>query len=67
MDLPDPGIEPGSPTMQANSLPIELSGKPICTTGTQTMLQKQDRDYQPHFTDKETEDQADVTTGPGSQ
>ena len=57
----------GSPTMQADSLPIELSGKPICTPGTQTMLQKQDRDYQPHFTDKETDDQADVTTGPGSR
>ena len=27
-DLPDPGIEPGSPVFQANSLPIELSGKP---------------------------------------
>ena len=27
-DLPDPGIEPGSPTLQADSLPTELSGKP---------------------------------------
>ena len=27
-DLPDPGIEPGSPALQADSLPIELSGKP---------------------------------------
>ena len=26
--LPDPGIEPGSPTLQADSLPTELSGKP---------------------------------------
>ena len=25
-DLPDPGIEPGSPALQADSLPIELSG-----------------------------------------
>ena len=25
-DVPDPGIEPGSPALQANSLPIELSG-----------------------------------------
>ena len=24
-DLPDPGIEPGSPTLQADSLPVELS------------------------------------------
>ena len=28
MDLPDLGIEPGSPALQANSLPTELSGKP---------------------------------------
>ena len=28
MDLPDPGIKPGSPALQADSLPTELSGKP---------------------------------------
>ena len=27
-DLSDPGIEPGSPTLQADSLPSQLSGKP---------------------------------------
>ena len=27
-DLPNPGIEPGSPALQADSLPPELSGKP---------------------------------------
>ena len=27
-DLPDPGIEPGSPTLQADALPSELPGKP---------------------------------------
>ena len=27
-DLPDPGIEPGSPALQADSLPAELAGKP---------------------------------------
>ena len=27
-DLPNPGIEPGSPTLQADSLPTELPGKP---------------------------------------
>ena len=27
-DLPDPGIEPGSPALQAESLPAELPGKP---------------------------------------
>ena len=26
-DLPDPGIEPGSPALQADSLPSELQGK----------------------------------------
>ena len=28
-DLPNPGIEPGSPTMQADSIPSELPGKPV--------------------------------------
>ena len=27
-DLPSPGIEPGSPALQVDSLPTELSGKP---------------------------------------
>ena len=27
-DLPNPGIEPESPTLEADSLPTELSGKP---------------------------------------
>ena len=27
-DLPDPGIEPSSPTLQADSLPSEPPGKP---------------------------------------
>ena len=27
-DLPDPGIKPGSPALQVDSLPTELSGKP---------------------------------------
>ena len=26
-DLPDPGIEPGAPALQADSLPTELQGK----------------------------------------
>ena len=26
--LPNPGIEPGSPELQADSLPTELPGKP---------------------------------------
>jgi len=28
-DFSDPGIEPGSPTLQADSLPSEPPGKPI--------------------------------------
>ena len=28
-DLPDPGIKPGSPELQADSLPTELSGKSL--------------------------------------
>ena len=28
-DLPNPGIKPGSPTLQADSLPFEQSGKPV--------------------------------------
>ena len=28
MDLPDPGAAPGSPALQADSLPSELPGKP---------------------------------------
>ena len=30
-DLPNPGIEPGSPALQADSLPTELRGKTSCT------------------------------------
>ena len=29
-DLPNPGIEPRSPTLQADSLPAEPQGKPSC-------------------------------------
>ena len=30
-DLPDPGIEPGYPVLQADSLLTELLGKPLLT------------------------------------
>ena len=30
-DLPDSGLEPGFPALQADSLPIELQGKPLVT------------------------------------
>ena len=29
-DLPDPGIKPGSPALQADALPFEPPGKPSC-------------------------------------
>ena len=29
-DLPDLGIEPGSPALQADSLPAEPQGSPVC-------------------------------------
>ena len=32
-DLPDPGIEPASPALQADSLPAELQGKISLLTG----------------------------------
>ena len=31
VDLPNPGIEPGSPALQADSLPSEPPGKPYST------------------------------------
>ena len=30
-DLPNPGIKPGSPALQAGSFPTELSAKPVYT------------------------------------
>ena len=32
-DLPSPEMEPGSLALQADSLPIELSGKPLLMSG----------------------------------
>ena len=32
-DLPTPGIKPGSPALQADSLPTELQGKPFLIVG----------------------------------
>ena len=30
-DVPDSGVEPGSPVLQADSLPTELQGKPVAS------------------------------------
>ena len=38
-DLPNPGIEPGSPALQADSLPSEAPGKPRVRRGL-TKLQR---------------------------
>ena len=32
-DLPDPGIKPGSPALQADTLPSEPPGKPLMRVG----------------------------------
>ena len=40
-DLPNPGIEPRSPTLQADSLPAETQGKPMNTgEGSLSLLQQ---------------------------
>ena len=38
--LPDPGIEPGSPALQADSLPDELPGKPQWLKGGKQIIAK---------------------------
>ena len=37
-DLPDPGIEPGSPALQADVLPSEPPGKPLFADEKGTLL-----------------------------
>ena len=37
-DLPDPGIEPGSPALQADALPSEPPGKPLKLVSVYQML-----------------------------
>ena len=39
-DLPDPGIEPGSPALQVDFLPAELPGKPIVLFAEQKSMKK---------------------------
>ena len=41
-DLPNPGIEPGSPAWQVDSLPTELSGKPKVTQSCLTLCNPMD-------------------------
>ena len=42
-DLPNPGIEPGSPALHADSLLAELQGKPHVTGGKDRFTEKQSR------------------------
>ena len=42
VDLPDPGIELWSPTLQADSLPAELAAKPTCWNGHYPKEKKQE-------------------------
>ena len=37
-DLPDPGLKPASPALQADSIPTELSGKPWISFGWSQMM-----------------------------
>ena len=37
-DLPDPGIKPGSPTLQADALPSEPPGKPLSEGGSENYI-----------------------------
>ena len=39
-DLPDPGIEPRFPALQADALPSELLGKPVSNTCTKLRVCK---------------------------
>ena len=37
-DLPDPGIKPGSPALQADALPSEPPGKPLSEGGSENYI-----------------------------
>ena len=44
-NLPNPGIEPRSPALQADSLPTELSGKPLGNLRHNNNIGKGDKSY----------------------
>ena len=53
-DLPDPGIEPRSPELQADSFPTELQGKPnTLLTVNQTNLHKMEKSLKKILAEKE--------------
>ena len=54
-DLPDPGIEPRSPALQADTLPSEPPGKPLNTERPhQTQQYKQDEEAEKYPAGKGT-------------
>ena len=44
-NLPNPGTEPGSPALQADSVPTELSGKPLGNFRHNNNIGKGDKSY----------------------
>ena len=44
-DLPDPGIKPGFPALQADSLPTELQGKPLVYLKIKLIIRTSKMDY----------------------
>ena len=48
-DLPNPGIKPRSPTLQADSLPAEPQGKPSFQTDHLNKITRRHADGPPHF------------------
>ena len=45
-DLPDPGMEPGSPALQTGSLPCDPPGKPLGKLG-ETVIDTSHKSWQP--------------------
>ena len=51
-DLPNPGIEPGSPALQTDSLPSEPPGQSLLSLGKQKGLQERKANHRfPHCSD----------------
>ena len=57
-DLPDPGIKPESPTLQADSLPFELQGRPLRDRTTDSIIMNHFQTFEKFhgFLFKETHD-----------
>ena len=57
-DVPDPGFEPGSPVLQADSLPFELQGRPLKDRTTDNIIMNHFQTFEKFhgFLFKETHD-----------